>query len=476
MDFVRAFFLAALLAAMPCHGESVTVKIEADSPGSAIADDFIGLSFETSNLLPDAQGTYIFSEENKALIALFQAVGIKNLRIGGGTAEMTRYALPSHSDLDHLFEFARAAGVKVIYTLRLLHGDKAQATETAQYIVSRYSSQMAFFAIGNEPDWRSYHKQDPRITDYGSYLKLWNEFAAAIQESAPGAKLGGPDTGSNYPGPHADSTAFEGKSWTTHFVNDERSSGRAQMIFQHDYPGQNARGVSIKTAVEAMLSKSWRDINYVALYDGVLSPVLQAPLPYRMTECNDYTGGVDGASNAFVSALWALDYAHWQAAHGAAGINFHNRRWISTCTIYRDKDGQYRLNPKAYGLKTFGLGGKGNVESPTVSNPASLNLTIYATRKGTDYFVTIINMEHGPEARGATVTFTMPLANWHTDLIELTAGGNPTAKIGITLGGAKIEDSGHWQGTWKPALKNASGQFSVKVSATSATIVKFSST
>ena len=50
---------------------------------------------------------------------------------------------------------------------------------------------------------------------------------------------------------------------------------------------------------------------YPWLHASNLAPVAAAGLRYRLTEANDYLGGVPGASNAFASALWALDYLHW---------------------------------------------------------------------------------------------------------------------------------------------------------------------
>ena len=75
---------------------------------------------------------------------------------------------------------------------------------------------------------------------------------------------------------------------------------------------------------------------YPWLYDSHLAAVVAAGQRYRLTESNDYLVGVPGASNAFASALWALDYLHWWAAHAAAGVNFHNKQWLYTATIVPD--------------------------------------------------------------------------------------------------------------------------------------------
>jgi hypothetical protein len=477
-----------LLAATAFAQSPVTVKVDARAHGVEIPSDFSGLSFETSNLLPDKNGVYLFSAENKPLINLFRAIGIKNLRVGGGTADGPEFGIPGPADIDQLFAFAKAADVKVIYTVRLLNGSKTNAASIASYIEKHYASQLSCFQIGNEPDWHSFHTspghdRDPRIVEttpgepgsaYPSYLADWRDFAAAIRSAAPGAEFTGPDTGSNCPVPKTKDTDYNGESWTQRFAEDEKSSGRVRFVTQHDYSGEDASGVSVPTAVDAMLSPDWISTNYKLLFDHVLSPVQADGLSYRMTECNDYTGGVNGASNAFASALWALDYMHWHAAHNAVGVNFHNKRWIYTDTIYLDSSGKFQINPKAYGIKAFDLGSHGSVAPVTISNSEGVNLTAYAVRGEHELFVTIINKEHGTGARGATVTILSPETTGHAAILPLAApNGDVTAKTGITLGGASIDD-GAWDGRWTALGSDKAGRSEVKVAAASAAVVKIS--
>ncbi len=288
----------------------------------AIPDDFIGLSFETSivlpgsNKVPRAKPFYLFSPTNQTLIAIFKNLGIKNLRVGGGTVDYSNRPAPDPADLDQLFSFAKAAGIEVIFSFRLLNGNPGNAPPIAAYIWKHYRPQLDCFAIGNEPDWRSYHRSDTRITNYPSYLADWRHFADAIRAAVPDARFAGPDTGSDYPVTRAADTDYEGESWTQRFANDEKKSGLIIAILHHDYVGQLAKGVSAPTAIDAMLLQRWVTAEYPALYNHVLAPVAADGLAFRMTEANDRIGGVEGASNTFASALWALDYLHWWAAHG----------------------------------------------------------------------------------------------------------------------------------------------------------------
>jgi hypothetical protein len=478
-----------LLTATAWSQSPVTITIGAEADRQPIPPDFIGLSFETSNLLPDKTGKYLFTPENKPLIKLFQTIGIKNIRVGGGTADDPNYPDPKPADIDRLFAFARAAGVDVIYTVRLLNGNKTNAAATVSYIENHYANQVTAFQVGNEPDWHSYHtapehQRDPKIfettpdisgTAYPSFIADWNDFAAAISHAAPHATFTGPDTGSNYPVPKATKdTDYDGKSWTQQFADSEKGLRPISFVTQHDYVGEGATGVSIPEAVNAMLSRQWISTNYRLLFDHVLSPVQAGGITYRMTECNDYTGGVDGASNAYASALWGLDYMHWHALHHAAGVNFHNKRWIFTDTIFLDRDGAFRINPKAYGLKAFALGSHGAAQPLTIANSEDINLTAYAVRDKRMLFITIINKEHGTGARAARTTLVAQPVSATAEVMYLSApNGDVTARRGITLGGAAIDD-GVWDGKWTPLPMETGKKIEVQVPAASAAIVRIS--
>src|SRR5215471_11758678 len=385
----------------------VTLTIDTRSPGFAIPAEFTGLSFETGSERPNKNGVsgYLFCATNLPFITLYQNCGLHNLRLGGGTVDGTNATVPAYTDIDNVFAFAQAAGIKVIYSVRLLNGNSTDAAATAQYIWQHYRSLLTAFAVGNEPDWNSYHYPpfgtgtDPAITGYPSYLTDWRSFAAAITNAAPGAVFVGPETGS-----YTNSTYYNGNSWTQLFADDEKNSGIIAAVTQHYYVGGSPGSTTASQAIDNMLSTNWVTADYPWLYSHNLAPVISDGLPYRLTESNDYLNGVTNASDAFASALWALDYMHWWAAHGCSGVNFHNKSWLRTDTIYLDSEGKYQVNPKAYGIKAFELGSHGRVEPLAITNSAGLNLTAYAAGDTNSVYTTVINKEHGAGARDAVVT------------------------------------------------------------------------
>jgi hypothetical protein len=473
---LRHLSCACCLWAVAASAQSpITLTITASSQGYAIPADFSGLSFETRTLLPDRRGGHLFSPTNTPLVALFRNIGLTSLRIGGATVDMPSVPFPATTDIDQLFAFARAANVKVIYSLRLLETNATLHyapldASIARYIRTHYQPQLACFAIGNEPDWKSFHKQDRQITNLTTYLARWQEVAAAVTSAVPGAQFAGPDTGCNFTDP-----SHPGPAWTTSFAYATKDSGLIESVTQHHYVGGNASSVAnAGEAINAMLSPGWDTVTNQVLYNLMAAPVLADGLRYRLTEANDFTGGVTNASNAFASALWTLDFMHWWAAHGAAGINFHNKRWIPTDTIAPDSNGHLVGRPKAYAIKAFELGSHGQVQPLTMTNLAAVNLTAYTVGGTNALYVTVINKDHGPGARDADVTIRP--SGWSSGSVSamfLTApNGDVTGTSGITLGGASITNNSPWLGQWTPLNPLTNGQCTLTVAASAAAVVK----
>jgi hypothetical protein len=215
---------------------------------------------------------------------------------------------------------------------------------------------------------------------------------------------------------------------------------------------------------------------YPWLRRHALAPAAEAGLPCRLTESNDYLGGVPGASNAFASALWALDYLHWWAAHGAAGVNFHNKQWLYTATVVPAPGvpGGYAVTPKGYAIKAFTLGSVGQVRPVAIKNPGGLNLTAYAVGAAGEDCVTVINKTHGAGAASAAVTIVPDGPRWRSAEVMTLAGREPGDATGTdaTLGGAAITGGTPWNGRWA-ALPTGPGRgITLTVEATTAAVVR----
>jgi hypothetical protein len=492
----------------------VTITVDAEHPGPVVPGDFAGLSFERQALNSGNAGVTgrLFMSANTSLVTLFRNLGVRSLRIGGSTVDWLAPAgaAGNYAPIDSLFAFAAAAGAKIIYTLRLFSptadpaGDlKTINAEIAGYIWRRWQRSLANFAFGNEPDWHAFHTYeghpwDPAVfeetsgvpgTAYASYLAQWQSFADAVVAAAPGALLSGPDTGA-YSTMTFTPDPDTGVSWSERLANDEMGSGRIAEITQHHYVGAQPNETTAQQAIANMLSPQWvNDLTpgaqaggttytpYPWLYTHILGPVHQAGLGCRLTESNDYLNGVPGASDAFASALWALDYLHWWAAHGATGVNFHNKQWLPGDVIAPGPAGSgehYVVTPKGYGIKAFTLGSAGTVKPTQVGNPAGMNLTAYCIGGASEDYVTIINKTQGAEAADAAVTI-LPYGTG-VQGVEITTLASPepgdASAPGATLGGASITGDSPWQGAWSPLPTDPQAGITVTVSATTAVILR----
>lgn len=458
--------LFAALAA-PAARSDVPVHISFDlkSIVRQIPDDFAGLSFEISLVNQAKNGGHFFSPDNHALIQTFRSLGIRSLRVGGNTAERNDIAMPNHADINSLFTFAKAANVKVIYTLRISGNSAATDAETARYILDHYASQLTCFAIGNEPS--------KLFKDYSAFRQTYHHHMDAITQAAPNARFSGPGS------MHKD------VQWTRRFAQDFAGDPRVVLITQHEYPGKSGRfAVDPESALrgcQELLSPKISD-TYQKLFDAFVPAAQSAHLSYRLEETNSFSnGGATGASDAFASALWGLDYLYWWASHGCMGINFHTGVYIGSgaahggmkYVVFWNSPTDYAIHPLGYALKAFTLATPGQLIA--VHNDANnrINLKAYAVLSPAgNLSLTLINCET-ESTRSADVAIASGEYR-HASVVVLTAP-SIDSKSDITLGCIPIRDNADWSGTWSSLSPNPSQHlFLLHFDPASAAIVRLS--
>lgn len=453
---------------------SIELVIDPSQTGDAIDEHFLGLSYETEQVLPNSKGGHYFSPRNTALIALFRTIGVRNLRVGGNSVDRPVTAIPGAADIDLLFAFARLAGVKVIYSVRLQDGDAQSAAQLAAYIHSRYPDILECFAIGNEP---AYYKP------YASYRQRWRPIMQAITAAVPEARFCGPDTN---PEP----------AWCRQMVEEFGMPGPLSMLSVHNYPGdcsyKNPGAASVQDLIpkdaavarQQMLSPAWYEI-YAKVHKGMADAVAGTSIPFRLAETNNFWyGGLAGASDCFAAALWSADYLYWWASHGARGLNFHTGDRVgggttsltSRYTAFATSDQGYDVRPLSYGMKLFDLGRHGRLMPVSVSAGDLQDLSAYATiAPDKRLAVTVINKSHGPHASDVPIELKLPPTCTLSDaqIISLSAGDEGVAATsGITLGGEPIGADGSWHGRSTPLQIAADGNaVHLKAPAASAAVV-----
>jgi hypothetical protein len=149
----------------------------------------------------------------------------------------------------------------------------------------------------------------------------------------------------------------------------------------------------------------------------------------RITETNSVTsGGLDGISNTYASALWALDHTFTLAQGGASGVNFHGGDNPSYTPFSFTSSSLQQIRPLYYGILFFTMMGSGPVLSSSIDAGGS-NISIYAIRTASGYSVLFVNKE---ETTSFEVTLNLPDPVSSATSIYLKGGGL-TSKTGINI-------------------------------------------
>ena len=215
-------------------------------------------------------------------------------------------AVPQEKDIDSLFAFARAAGVKVIYSFRLKNGDPAVSARLAAYIAAHDADALDCFSIGNEPN--AYDKT------FETYLADWKPHYDAILAAVPGAMFDGPSVFAG------DKNLFPEK-----LADAMVPGGHMAMISDHYYVMGFGRAVeqNLPSGRAHFLSDE-TESRFGKAFAAVGSKLMAKGIAYRIDELNNcYHGGAKGVSDTYTAALWALDASHWWAAHHILGLNYH---------------------------------------------------------------------------------------------------------------------------------------------------------
>jgi len=432
----------------------VTVRLDTEKPIRTIPEDFCGLSYETKMVLPNTNtGKHYFRGDNLPLITAFKTLGIKHLRVGGNTAERATVNIPDEKDIDALFAFAKEAGVKVIYSVRLQKNTPEAAAKIAKYVNEKYGDRLSCFILGNEPN---------KDMKYGEFLAEWKKFREVIvrPEYVPSAKFCAPTATDRNP------------DWSRDMAGEPGMKEMLAMIGQHYYPGGD--GPNVKDIVKArddMLSPAWHP-KYQAFYDLFVPAVLKNGLPFRMNEGSSFSkGGALGASDTYSASLWILDYLYWWAHHSASGLNFHTGEKVLPGTVGPDKPNVYTsltssangytILPPGYGIKMFELGGQGELLPVEVEkNKEKVNLVAYGVMAPEKVlYVTLINREYGSKGRAAEVELEVGKSVEKVETITMSQRDGDIAKVdGVTVGGAKFGEDGKWVGNWQPWSQGVDGK------------------
>ncbi len=454
-------------AGKPAIGAASVTVDPAAAIGPVVPSDFLGLSFEASDLHTIAG--YASSGD---LVNLMRSLGPGVIRFGGISADETTAWLPEGlapawaqativpQDLAALAVLASETGWRVLLTVNLGHSDAGAAAQEAQVAQAQLGSSLAGIAIGNEPDRYVADGLRPAGWAQAAYLAEAGAYRGAIAAAAPGVPIVGPDA----------STGRQLLSWLT----DLAASERPVLLTDHYYPltscGDN------KATLSDLVSPVTRR-NETATLSRLAGIAHASALPLRVDETNNIScRGEPGVSDAFASGLWAVDYVARAMASGVAGLNFHDviaePHSYSPLAVHGPAElasGALHANPEWYGLLLAShLLGDRPVSASVASGNRDLTAAGFVSPSGS---VQIVLVNFAGKAKPTVVRLRLPRRLAAGPILRLTA---PTlgATTDVLLGGRAVSGAGTWSHvTPLPLVSGKPGSLELSMPASSAALV-----
>jgi hypothetical protein len=435
--------------------------------GPVVPADFLGLSFEASNL-PNIAG-YAGSGD---LVNLMRSLGQGVMRFGGisvdteaawateGAAPAWAHTAITPQDIQGIAELAHATGWRVLLGVAFGHYEPAVAAQEAQAAQSLLGTSLEGIAIGNEPDRYVADALRSSPWSFADYLTEANAYRAAIAAAAPGVPIVGPDA----------SSAPAVLAWASETAVAEHPA----LLTAHYYPLTRCEAYAPK--LSDLLSPVTR-ANESAILEHLSAIARASGIPLRLDETNNVScRGQPGVSDVFASALWAVDYVARAMASGVAGLNFHDL--IAEPETYSPlvagdaqelASGTLHANPEWYALLlSRSLLGDEPVHADVVA-AHTLTAAAFVSPSGS---VHVVLVDFAPSrSRPLRVRLRLPPSLRGGTIVRLTAPGL-SARTGVTLGGQGVTPEGTWSPvTTLPQLSGEPGSLALRMPSSSAALV-----
>ncbi len=438
-------YAAAKARPIPVPRDAVIVTLPratAGAGGRVIPAGFLGLSLENTAIIPYAgQDPHALDPVFVQLIRNLTARQSPVLRIGGDSTDWSWYPVPG---------LTKPNGVRVTLTRRWLTVTHALATEVNARLImgidleadSRAAADgeaSAFergigkpwieaLELGNEPnlygsltwyvlpDGRHVFGRTPSY-DFQSFLDEFTSFAKGLR-----GPLAGPATGA--------------PSWMAATGRFLAAEPRVEVVTLHSYPLQTC-DVPPSSPLFPTVAHLLAPEATTSLADGVARSVALAHarhLPVRIDEMNtDSCGAAPGVSNAFVSALWALDALFEMTRVGVDGVNIHTYPG-ATYQLFkvtrRARKWQASVSPEYFGLLMFAQAAPpGSRLIPTATTNAQ-GVKVWATR-GRKGRTRVVLINESLNRRPISLTS----AGHRPATLERLRAPSLTSSAGVSLGG-----------------------------------------
>jgi len=447
-DFYLTFLFVVLVSVNFFNGSAspLTLTVLPDSLGHSVPSNFVGLSFEASQI----GSTIQFNISDSSMIMLLRQIGPGVIRIGGNSVDKDTMPFDSIR-YDRFYSFVNKSGWKLMQGLTLGTFDTSKAIQVAELAMSSIQTNLYTFEVGNEPD--LFSKNGLRAITYSlsDYESDFEAYENAIHEHLPNAPFSGPTT--------ASSTS----SWVVPFA--EREASNIVLLTQHYY-AEGPAGDSTVTMAK-LLSRATKAslLKSMAL---TYNAAQTAHVPARVSECNSvYNGGQKGLSDVFGASLWTSDFMFSLANGGISGVNFHGGDTGNYTPIAVSLNGNVSVRPEYYGIMLFKYAASGQFVRSMVSDTLA-NIGAYALNCNNDSMRIVLINKDSSSAYEVTVTGT-PFKG-PASVIRLSAP-SLLSTTGLSLGGDSIGTVRAWAPSIFETIQHASNGYLVTLPAASAAVL-----
>ncbi len=350
------------------------------------------------------------------------------------------------SDIDNYKGFIDLLNYKptTLFGISLAFLDPNRASDFSAYIKTKFIGFDYLFEIGNEPD--AYVSNSRRTSSYNA-TEYTNEFKLIRDAVIANGNIAGPT--------YAKTNNTSASSWSPQigtYIDNVGSS--LKLVTMHDYPlGLDPNDpTKLNNYLSKYLSNSYTN-DAVANISSGLAPSINTSksknVPFRLAEANSIAGGGTlNASDAFGSALWAMDYMFELAKAGSIGINFMTAGGSTTyyspftySSSFVASGEKVRVNPIYYGMLFFANATQNSAKIMDISSQSNIsegtnNFKVWATKDANNTLrVLVINRGTSlTDVSSKTITITLPGAKMPGKKYDLLAtGGSVTGAIGKTV-------------------------------------------
>jgi hypothetical protein len=410
--------------------------------GRPIPAGFLGLSIENNAILPYAgSDPHALDPVFVQLIRNLTPRQSPNFRIGGDSTDWAWY--PAHGIrkpagitvtltqqwVDVVHALASTLNARLIMGVDLEADSRPLAAAEASAFERGLGRSIQALELGNEPElYPSFSwyvapnghgvKGRPPSYDFNSFIGDFSSFAKSLPGPLAGSATGAPE-------------------WMARTGQFLAAEPRVKLVSLHRYPVQTCfiRKSSPQYPTVAHLLAPYATTHLADSVTRFVAVAHSRHLPLRIDEMNtDSCGKAPGVSDAFVSALWAIDALFEMDRVGVDGVNMHTYPGATYQMFTVAQHGTWSVKPEYYGLMMFAEAAPPGSRLDSTSSRNAKGIKIWATR-GADgrTRVVLINESRSPRAVGLNAPTSTTATLERLEAPRLTSTG------GVTLGGQSFK-------------------------------------